>query len=253
MKIALVGYGRMGKAVERAALEGGHEVTARIDPVHADTSGLTADTLAGAQVAVEFSEPAAAAGNLEALAAAGIDVVCGTTGWYDELARVREAVDAAGTGLVYAPNFSIGVQAFFRLARAAGRLAERLEDWDVHLLELHHRGKVDHPSGTARALAELLLEELSRKRSWQLGPGRAEGQASPGAVDPSVLQVNAVRAGSIPGIHSLGLEGPDDRIELRHEARGRGGFARGALAAADWIRGRKGVFTLDDMLTDRWS
>lgn len=247
MKIALVGYGRMGRAVEAVAAERGHDVVARIDlNENGDATELSQERLAGAQMAVEFSVPEAAASNISALAAAGIDVVCGTTGWYDRLPEVRDAVAAAGTGLVYAPNFSLGVQAFFRLARAAGQLAERLADWDVHILEAHHRHKKDHPSGTARQLAELLLEELSRKKGWELGP-------IAGPVDPSILQVSAVRAGEITGIHSVGLEGPDDRIEVRHEARGRAGFARGAVAAAEWIRGRPGTFTLDDMLKETWS
>jgi 4-hydroxy-tetrahydrodipicolinate reductase len=247
MKIALVGYGRMGRAVEAVAEERGHRVVARID-VAADPAAaeLTAGRLEGADVAVEFTAPEAAAANLAALAAAGVDVVCGTTGWYDRLPEVRRAVEATGTGLIYAPNFSLGVQAFFRLAQAAARLAERLADWDVHVLEAHHRHKADSPSGTAQKLAELLLAELSRKTRWQLGPG-------PGPVDPAALQVSALRAGEIAGIHSVGLEGPDDRIELRHEARGRAGFARGALAAAEWIQGRPGVFTLDDMLAETWS
>lgn len=247
MKIALVGYGRMGRAVEAVAEERGHEVVARLDV--ADDSagdGLTARRLAGADVAIEFTVPDAAAANLAALAAAGVDVVCGTTGWYDGLPEVRRAVEAAGTGLIYAPNFSLGVQAFFRLAQAAGRLAERLADWDAHVLEAHHRHKADSPSGTARKLAELLLAELTRKTRWELGP-------APGPVDPAVLQVSSVRAGEIAGIHVVGLEGPDDRIEIRHEARGRTGFARGAVAAAEWIHGRAGVFTLDDMLAETWS
>ncbi len=246
MKVALVGYGRMGRAVEEAATERGHEVVARIDLAeNPDATGPTKDRLAGAEVAIEFTVPEAAPANLVALAAAGIDVVSGTTGWYDRLDEVRSAVAAAGTGLVYAPNFSLGVQAFFRLVRAAGQLAERLTDWDVHVLEAHHRHKVDHPSGTARKLAELLLQELSRKSRWELGPAA-------GPADPTVLQVSAVRAGEIAGIHSVGLEGPDDRIELRHEARGRAGFAKGAVAAAEWIRGRPGTFTLDDMLSETW-
>ncbi len=247
MKIALVGYGRMGRAVEAAAIERGHEVVARIDVnENGDAAELNRERLAGAQVAVEFTVAEAAASNVEALAAAGIDVVCGTTGWYDRLSDVRNAVAAAGTGFVYAPNFSLGVQAFFRLARVAGQLAERLADWDVHVLEAHHRHKKDHPSGTARVLAELLLEELSRKKGWELGPAA-------GPADPSILQVSAVRAGEIAGVHSVGLEGPDDRIEVRHEARGRAGFARGAVTAAEWIRGRPGTFTLDDMLEETWS
>jgi 4-hydroxy-tetrahydrodipicolinate reductase len=255
VKIALVGYGRMGRAVEEAAIERGHKIVARIDAAESPPgAGLPTEGLNGAEVAIEFSVPDAAADNIAALASAGVDVACGTTGWYDQLDEARRAAQAAGTGLiyapnfslVYAPNFSLGMQAFFRLAQAAAQLAERLTDWDVHLLEAHHRHKVDHPSGTARQLAELLLGELSRKERWELG-------TESGAVDPEALQVTAVRAGEIVGMHSIGLEGPGDRIELRHEARNRGGFARGAVAAAEWIQGRKGVYTLDDMLKELWS
>ena len=247
MKIALVGYGRMGRAVEEAAAKRGHKIVARIDLAeNPPGAGLPTEGLSGAEVAIEFSVPDAAADNIVALASAGVDVVSGTTGWYDQLNEVRRATQAAGTGLIYAPNFSLGMQAFFRLARAAGKLAERLSDWDVHVVEAHHRHKVDHPSGTARKLAELLLEELSRKARWELGP-------ESGAVDPAALQVSAIRAGEIVGTHSVGLEGPGDRIELRHEAKNREGFAQGAVAAAEWIQGRKGVYTLDDMLAEIWS
>ncbi|UCC72616.1 MAG: 4-hydroxy-tetrahydrodipicolinate reductase [Gemmatimonadota bacterium] len=247
MRIALVGYGRMGRAVEQVATERGHEVVARIDlEDNPDGRGITSEGLNGAAVAVEFSVPEAAPRNLAALAACGVDAVAGTTGWYDQLDEVRAAVEAAGTGLVYAPNFSLGMQLFFRVARQAGHLCDRLDDYDAFILEAHHRHKQDHPSGTARKLAEILLAELSRKTRWELGPGE-------GPADPSVLQVTAVRAGEIPGTHTLGLEGPDDRIEIRHEAKGRTGFARGAVAAAEWIQGRSGVFTLDDMLAETWS
>ena len=247
MKIALIGYGRMGRAVEVAATERGHEVVTRID-VDDGPNGvaLKRERLAGADVAVEFTVPEEAARNVVALAAAGADVVCGTTGWYDRLDEVSDAVRSAGTGLIYAPNFSLGIQIFFRVVRLAARLADELEDYDAYILEAHHRYKLDRPSGTARKLAEIVLEELSRKERWELGPGA-------GHLDPAVLQVAAVRAGEIHGTHMLGLESAEDRIELRHEARGRGGFARGAVAAAEWIQGRAGVFTLEDMLADTWS
>ena len=246
MKIAIVGYGRMGRAVEEAAEERGHEIVARLDlPESEGGRGPAAEALAGADVAIEFSVPDAAPGNVMAAAAAGVDAVVGTTGWYDRLDEVRAAVEDAGTGLVYAPNFSLGTQLFFRLARLAGQLCDRLDEYDAYVLEAHHRHKADHPSGTARKLAELLLAEIARKRSWALGPGA-------GPVDASVLQVSAVRAGEIPGVHVVGLEGPHDRIELRHEARGRAGFARGAVEAAEWVRGRKGVFSLEDMLAETW-
>jgi 4-hydroxy-tetrahydrodipicolinate reductase len=247
MRIALVGYGRMGRAVEQASVARGHEVVARIDLAdNPDGRGIVAETLNGADVAVEFSVPEAAPANITALAACGSDVVSGTTGWYDRLEEVRAAVKAADSGLIYAPNFSLGMQLFFRLVRLAARLSDRLEGYDAYVLEAHHRRKQDHPSGTARRLAEILLAELSGKERWELG-------LREGPIDPAVLQVSAVRAGEIPGTHTVGLEGLDDRIEVRHEARGRAGFARGAVAAAEWIRGRSGIFTLDDMLEETWT
>jgi len=209
-------------------------------------SGIDRHRLGGADAAIEFTVPEAAVSNLTRLAQCGIDAVSGTTGWFDRLPEVETAVKDAGTGLIYAPNFSLGVQLFFRLARLAGRLADGLDEYDVHVAETHHRHKLDHPSGTAAKLAAILLEELAGKQRWELGTGE-------GAIDPAVLQVTSVRAGEVPGVHAVGLEGPDDRIEVRHEARGRTGFARGAVAAAEWVHGRKGIFTLDDMLADKWS
>jgi 4-hydroxy-tetrahydrodipicolinate reductase len=246
VKIALVGYGRMGRVVEEVANSRGHEVVARIDVDQSPQGGLTADSLAGADVAIEFTAPEAAAANASGLASCGVDAVVGTTGWHDRLEKVRRDVETAGTGLIYSPNFSLGIQLYFRLARLAAQLCERLDEFDPFILEAHHRHKKDHPSGTARRLAEIVLGELSRKSRWELGTGE-------GPMDPSVLQVTAVRAGEIPGLHTLGLDGPDDRIVLRHEARSRRGFAQGAVTAAEWIRGRRGVFTLEDMMAERWS
>lgn len=239
MKLALVGYGRMGREVERLAVEAGHEVVARID----DGARLGAEALAGAEVAVEFSLPETAPDNLVRLAGMGIPVACGTTGWSGDLPRVRGAVEAAGTGLVWAPNFSLGVALFTRLVRRAAELARAVEEYDMHLHEAHHRHKVDAPSGTAAMLADQVVARLGRKTGWELGP-------PDGPADPATLYVSVTRAGEIPGSHTLGLEGPDDRIVLTHEARGRSGFARGALRAAEWIRGRTGAYSVDDWLAD---
>lgn len=240
MKIALVGYGRMGRAVEGVARAEGHEVVARID----EPAGVTPEALAGADVAVDFSLPDGVVRNVGRMIEAGVDAVVGTTGWYDRLPEVRAAVEAGGTGLIYAPNFSIGVHLLFRVAGHLGTLVDAVEAYDVHVEEAHHRHKVDSPSGTARALADLLVSRIERKRRWREAP-------PDGTPDPETLWVSSVRAGEIPGRHVVGVEGPDDRLELRHEARGRDGFARGAVAAAAWIHGQSGVHTLDDMLDER--
>ena len=237
----------MGKAVEEVAVARGHDIVARIDIDDGQhDSVIDRRRLEGAEAAIEFTVPEAAVSNLMKLAECGIDTVSGTTGWFDRLPEVEQCVKDAGIGLIYAPNFSLGVQLFFRLAQFAGRLADGLDEYDVHISESHHRHKLDHPSGTAAKLAEILLDELTNKQRWELGTGE-------GAIDPAVLQVTSVRAGEIPGEHAVALEGPDDRIEVRHEARGRTGLARGAVTAAEWVQGRKGIFTLDDMLADKWS
>lgn len=246
MKIALVGYGRMGRTVEEVAEARGHEVVLRLDA--SDDLGLEVlrdESAPVVDVAIDFTVPDAVVESVRAVAGAGVDMVVGTTGWYDRLGQVREVVREAGTGLIWAPNFSLGVQAFFRMVRTAARLADGLPGWDAYLSEVHHRHKLDHPSGTARRLAEILLAELSEKRAWASGPGE-------GRIDPGILQVASVRAGENPGAHSVVLEGEHDRIELTHQARGREAFATGALEAAGWILGRRGVFTLDEMLDQRF-
>ena len=245
MKLALVGYGKMGKAVEDVALERGHQVVARIDPT-LDTGEIGAEALGGADVAIEFTLPDVAVSNIKALAAAGMDAVVGTTGWHDRLDEAAAAVNDAGTGMVHAANFSLGVHLFLRLARSAAKMANALSEYDVHVREAHHRHKIDHPSGTAITLADILIEELTGKESWS-------ATLPDGAPLPQVLYVASERVGDTAGTHVVGLEGPDDRIELRHEARTRAGFAKGAVAAAEWIRGRTGVFTLDDMLSETFT
>ena len=245
MKLALVGYGKMGRTVESVALESGHEVVARIDPT-LGTGDIDAETLGGADVAIEFTAPGVAVDNITALAAAGVDAVVGTTGWHERLDEATAAVNSAGTGMVHAANFSLGINLFFRLARVAAKMADTLDEYDVHIRETHHRHKIDHPSGTAVTLADILIEELARKESWSAALPDGEPQ-------PQVLYVASERVGETAGSHLLGLEGPDDRIELRHEARTRAGFARGAIAAAEWIQGKSGVFTLDDMLAETFT
>jgi len=240
VRVALLGYGRMGREVEAAALERGHEVVAVVEE-----GGTSRGALSEAEVAIDFTTPGAALPNIREATRLGLDLVVGTTGWYDHLDEARAAVEAAGTGLVWAPNFSLGVQLFFRLVEQTGRLVDALEEYDVFVHEVHHRHKVDHPSGTALRLADILVDALARKERWAEAP-------SAGAPDPAVLWVGSSRAGEVPGTHQVGLEGPDDSIQLQHTARGRRGFARGAVVAAEWIRGRKGFHGIDDLLDERF-
>lgn len=248
MNVALVGYGRMGRAVETEAVAAGHRVTACFDPNEPSADAATlADALQGADVVVDFSVAEQVAATAAGAAEAGVPLVIGTTGWgEDTLATLRAA--SARVGIVYAANFSVGVHVFLRLARTAGLLVDAAGGYDVHVHEVHHRHKRDHPSGTARRIADVLVDALSEKGAWL--PGPPEGMA-----DPGTLYVTSARAGEVPGIHTVGIEGAHDRIELRHEARGREGFARGAVRAAGWILGRRGLFTfeevIDDLLTGR--
>ena len=245
MKLALFGYGRMGQAAEAIAVQRGHKVALVLDEFsNRSGSGITEAALDGAQMAVDFSIAAAVHENVRRASELGVSVVVGTTGWDGERDAVEAMAHAAKTGLLWAPNFSVGMLLFMRVVRLAARLANRVEEYDVHLAEAHHRHKTDHPSGTARRLAALVLEELDRKSSWT-----AELQDGV-PFDAEQLQLSVARVGSVPGVHSLGLEGPDDRIELRHEARSRVGFARGAVLAAEWLEGRSGVFTMDDVMED---
>jgi 4-hydroxy-tetrahydrodipicolinate reductase len=241
VRLALLGYGRMGHEIEAVALSRGHEIVAVVD----DAAGATRGSLADAEVAIDFTTPEAAVPNILEAAALELDLVVGTTGWYDRLGEARAAVEAAGTGLVWSPNFSMGVQLFLRLAHEAGRLVDGLDEYDVAVHETHHRHKIDHPSGTAIRLAETLLGAVARKERW------AEAPAG-GAPEAGTLWVSSSRIGEVPGTHQIWLEGPDDTIEIRHAARGRSGFARGAVSAAEWIRGRKGFHGIEDMLAERF-
>jgi 4-hydroxy-tetrahydrodipicolinate reductase len=227
MRILLVGHGRMGRLVAELAPQYGCEVAGVVDPASPAHSGpIDDEKWAGVDVAIDFTSPDAVPGNLPALASRGIDVVLGTTGWHQHEAALREAVAAAGTGVVAAPNFSTGVVLFEALVASASRLFAGQDDFGAFLHEAHHAMKKDAPSGTA-----LLL-----RRAME-----SAGYARP-------IDVSSTRAGHIPGTHTIGFDGPSESITLIHAARDRGAFARGALAAARWVRGRRGWFTMHDVL-----
>ena len=241
MRLALVGYGRMGRAVEDAAVNRGHEVIRRIDPASPDADDPNRP-LTDAEVAIVFTAPEAVWESIGMVATAGVDLVVGSTGWSDRLPEAELAVQDAGIGMIHSPNFSVGVHVFRHLAGVAARMIDGLEGYDVRVHETHHEHKVDHPSGTAIALLEVLVEGLASKHRWE---EEDEQGARP---DAGTLYVTSTRTGEVAGIHEIEINGPDDGIDLRHVAKGRAAFAKGAVAAAEWIQGRKGIYTMDDWL-----
>lgn len=240
MTLALVGYGRMGKTLERVAVEQGHRVAA----IFTDQNPVRAEDIPPeVEVLVDFSLPEAVLGTVREVAKAGKPLVVGTTGWYDQLEQVRAEVEKSGIGFVYAPNFALGVNLFLRLAEAAAVLFGGTGLYDVAILEMHHAGKADSPSGTALRLAEVVRKRLAGKSELLLD--RPQGR-----IQPHQLHVTSMRLGHVPGEHTLLFDSPDDTVELRHRVRNREIFARGALRAAEWIRGRTGFYTIDDLLDD---
>lgn len=227
MRIAIVGNGRMGRAIAQRAGELGDEVVCTLDSrTNALGSGITTDAMRDVEVAFEFTTPGAVVANLDRLSALRVQTVVGTTGWYDHLAEVRRWVEERGAALVYAANFAPGVHLFLRLAREAGRLFAPHDNFDANIVEVHHRGKRDAPSGTARVLRDAVREG---------DPGRD-------------YPITSIRGGHVPGEHDLVYDAVDETITLAHEVRSRHVFAAGALHAGRWIAGRKGVYEFSQVL-----
>ena len=231
----------MGRAVEAAAEARGHAVVARFDAAAPLLDARDDGALAGADVCVDFSHPSVALDHFHRYAAWGADAVVGTTGWTEHLGRVRAWVEEGQSGVLWAPNFSLGVALVVRALRGMLPLLDRLDAYDAAVHEAHHVGKVDSPSGTALRLAEELLGGLARK-------SRIEPETQHGAIAADALHVTAARVGSVLGEHTVTLDSPVDTIEITHRAKSREAFAVGAVRAAEWVRGRQGLFTLDDML-----
>lgn len=225
-RLAIIGLGKMGRAIEQLAPERGWEVVARIDAAdnpHGD--GITAERLGGAEVAVDFTTPDAAVDNVHAAVSAGCPIVVGTTGWYAALPTLSRWVDERGGALLAAPNFSVGVAIFEQVLQTAARLFAHVPGFDAHLIETHHTAKKDAPSGTALKLARAMREPLGRD-----------------------VPITSVRVGAVPGTHEVLFDSAFEQVRLVHEARDRRVFAEGALVAARWLIGRRGTFTMRDVL-----
>ena len=234
MKIALIGYGKMGKTLERVAVSRGHEVVLKIDVDNRQDF----DRLQEVDVAIEFTRPESAVSNLEKCIAAGVPVVCGTTGWLAEYARISDLCKAQESSFFYASNYSIGVNIFFEINRRLADMMNGYPIYDVSMEEIHHTQKLDAPSGTAITLAEGIFDNLSRKTHWVCN---REGSSS-------YLAITAKRVDPAPGTHIVRYDSPIDSIEITHTAHSREGFATGAVLAAEWLVGKKGVFSMKDLL-----
>jgi 4-hydroxy-tetrahydrodipicolinate reductase len=225
-RVAVIGDGKMGQAIKQLAIEKGWQVTALIgERESAGGRGISARSLGDPEVAVEFTQPDAAVANVTATLRAGIPVVVGTTGWYDSLPDVTQIAKETGASLLWSPNFSLGVNVMIELARYAGTLMRTLDDFDAHIVETHHTRKKDAPSGTAIAIAKAASDSLERP-----------------------IPTTSVRTGSVPGTHELIFDGAFEQLSITHLARDRRVFAEGALKAADWLIGKRGVFTMRDVL-----
>jgi 4-hydroxy-tetrahydrodipicolinate reductase len=252
MKIAIIGYGKMGRMVEQIARAQGYEIAAIVDPFATDIpagilsgKNIAETNLDSVDAAIEFTQPDTAAANIIALAQRKIPTVTGTTAWHESMDEVCEAVEKSNSSLLWASNFSIGVNLFYRVAWYAAELFNNFSEYDAGGFETHHNKKLDSPSGTAKVLAEGILSRIKRKNKivWETMNRKPQEDE---------LHYPSLRMGSVPGTHSLFFDSSADTIEITHTARSREGFASGAVRAAKWLiaEKRQGVFTIDDMLNN---
>jgi 4-hydroxy-tetrahydrodipicolinate reductase len=272
MNIALIGYGKMGRILERTALERGHQVAAVVDPFVsgaprvsgaplytaiaelAQLSGAGNSAASGVDVAVEFTRPDTAVENIRALIERGIPTVAGTTGWYDRLKEIETLVGEKNGSFCWSSNYSLGVNLFYRIAAFAAKLSDPFPEYDVGGWEFHHNKKIDSPSGTAKILVEKILAVMTRKK-------KAVWEKLNRPPEPDEIHFPSLRLGSMPGVHAVCFDSPADTIEITHTGRSRDGLALGAIRAAEWLvncagpgkpagSARSGVFTIDDVMED---
>ncbi len=243
MNIAIIGYGKMGKEIEKVAGERKLKILKIIDEDE-NFNGLAINkqSLKNVDVCIEFTTPAAVWANIEAAAEAGKNIVVGTTGWYNKIDDVKNLVKKSKIGLLYSPNFSLGVNLFYQILNTASYLLNKFDNYDVMVSEIHHKNKFDSPSGTAMALGQIILQNVKRKTEMF-------NETSHSQIKPQQLHITSSRVGSVIGNHSVLFDSEADYIELIHNAKNRTGFALGAVIAAEWIKGKKGLFTMKDVMS----
>ncbi len=242
MKIALLGYGKMGQIIERFALERGHEVVLKISIDNSED--LNTANLRKADVAIDFSTPGAVISNIYACFAANVPVVVGTTGWYGQLQEVKDECLLRNNSLLYGSNFSIGVNLFFHINKVMARLMNDFPAYEVQVEEIHHTQKLDAPSGTAMTIAEDIIDNLERKSEWV---NELVGNPFEDVVAKEQLLIESHRIENIPGTHTVVYSSEVDEIELKHTAHNRSGFALGAVVAAEWLNNKQGFYNIADI------
>jgi len=236
LKIALIGYGKMGQLIEQLAIEKGHTIVAKIQSKSNDTEWAQLHT---ADVAIEFTQPEAVLHNIKKCFSFKVPVVVGTTGWYNHLDEVLDWQKQANAGLLTASNFSIGVNVFFKINQILAHMMDPIHGYEVSLQEIHHIHKKDAPSGTAITLAEGILKSYKQKQQWKLKDASTESHD---------LSIEALRIDNVPGTHSVTYTSNIDSIEIKHTAHNRNGFALGAIQAAEWLKGKTGYYTMQDLI-----
>ena len=244
MKIALLGYGKMGKIIEKIATDRKHEIVLKID--FDNLHELTPENLKQADVAIEFTTPSSVISNINVCFEAGVPVVVGTTGWYDKLDEIKQQCEAGNHTLLYATNFSVGVNIFFHINKILARLMNNYPYYEVQVEEIHHTQKLDSPSGTAITIAEGIIENLDAKKDWA-NVLVADGKDSDDNVGNSALLIESYRMDSVPGTHTVIYDSEVDSIEFKHTAHNRNGFALGAVLAAEWLKDNSGFHSINDM------
>jgi 4-hydroxy-tetrahydrodipicolinate reductase len=240
-KLAIIGYGQMGKLIEQLAPDYNFEVVSIIDPLL--NNEISEQTLNSADVCIEFTTPTAAYDNISKIVSLNMNLVTGTTDWFEKLPEIEKQVIEAETGFIYGSNFSPGMNLFYKIIEESTKLINQAEDYDVYGLEAHHNKKKDSPSGTAKILSEIVLKNIVRKDKTQF-------EKLDRKIDADEFHFSSIRAGNIPGTHTIGFDSSVDSIELTHTARNRTGLAIGALKAAHWICDRKGFYNFADIFQE---